>query len=751
MQSFESSFDGLFASEHGIRSIEIPLIQRDYAQGRQGVAVERIRTEFLDVLHGAATGGEPVSLDFVYGSITGGTLEPLDGQQRLTTLFLLHWYVAARADRLGEARGWKNFRYATRASARYFCERLVAYRPPFDGHQVSAWIRDQPWYRYTWRHDPTIQSMLVMLDAIDARFREADASASWQRLVDPRTPAITFRVLATDRLGPGEELYIKMNSRGRPLTAFENFKARFEQLLKQTDSNLAEEFEKKVDGEWSNLLWRHRRGGIAIDDAFMRYFLFVTEVCEWRDALPAEELQRLDGARVDSRARRAFQVAKNARDNVGFLFRAFDLWGEQDVSAFFQGLFASAPAPLDSEDVSRVVLHDPEIDLFTWCCRRYGEKRDFRRRWFSFQQALLLYAVLYHRLNATDDPHRRLRALRNLLAASDNEVRQERMPTLLGAVERLVWTGDVLSGADPAFNKAQIADELRKRARIGRTPAVETSMFRLEDHRLLRGCLAAFDVESPAFERRAEAFHGVFDPACLPAVTGALLACGDYSRKNRRFHQLGSPKNDVPWRALLTSGGADELMGIRTALERLLDGIAVEEGTWLERIERVRMRWIDSQELFEWRYYFVKYPLMRDGGSGLYASASGALGFDLCMMDRDSLRGYYRDPYLTAVLAESEDAKTVTGPWFTGYEHVPRFLRLRSGAGMRCVAGGFMLEPPADAAQSEIFKRICSSHGAEPAGVLPVTQVTKDGRVFDTRDRVQLGAALIRELVEAGL
>ena len=32
-------------------------------------------------------------------------------------------------------------------------------------------------------------------------------------------------------MGSGEDLYIKMNSRGKPLTPFENFKARFEQAI----------------------------------------------------------------------------------------------------------------------------------------------------------------------------------------------------------------------------------------------------------------------------------------------------------------------------------------------------------------------------------------------------------------------------------------------------------------------------------------------------------------------------------------
>jgi uncharacterized protein with ParB-like and HNH nuclease domain len=76
-----------------LNKIEIPIIQRDYAQGRNSREVNRIREGFLSALYNALTQDKPIKLDFIYGDINEGTkvLTPLDGQQRLTTLFLLHW------------------------------------------------------------------------------------------------------------------------------------------------------------------------------------------------------------------------------------------------------------------------------------------------------------------------------------------------------------------------------------------------------------------------------------------------------------------------------------------------------------------------------------------------------------------------------------------------------------------------------------------------------------------------------------
>jgi uncharacterized protein with ParB-like and HNH nuclease domain len=95
VKGYPTSYAGMFGQRGDeapeIGRIEIPLIQRDYAQGRRNRRVDDIRSTFLEDLHQALNGGRPIGLDFVYGEVNDGTFEPLDGQQRLTTLFLLHW------------------------------------------------------------------------------------------------------------------------------------------------------------------------------------------------------------------------------------------------------------------------------------------------------------------------------------------------------------------------------------------------------------------------------------------------------------------------------------------------------------------------------------------------------------------------------------------------------------------------------------------------------------------------------------
>ncbi len=157
MKTGNSSFRGLFGDR---QRIEIPVIQRDYAQGRDDERSHEVRTRFVKelaaVLAEGRLGSSPLDLDFVYGrwNSTDRTLEPLDGQQRLTTLFLLHWYVASLDGAFDEFQSWITrpggdscFTYRTRPAAREFFDALVRQPAPIDTFPatkdaVSDWATD---------------------------------------------------------------------------------------------------------------------------------------------------------------------------------------------------------------------------------------------------------------------------------------------------------------------------------------------------------------------------------------------------------------------------------------------------------------------------------------------------------------------------------------------------------------------------------------------------------------------------------
>ena len=176
--SYLCSFNELFHlnnenDEIEIKQVAIPIIQRDYAQGRKNDEVKRIRDRFLSSLL-SAVNGEGICLDFIYGDIDNkGKLTPLDGQQRLTTLFLLYWYSAKKSEiDNSEYDFLSNFTYETRYSSRDFCHELITFNPDFNsGTSLSDQIINQSWFPLDWKNDPTISSMLVMIDEIDKYFK----------------------------------------------------------------------------------------------------------------------------------------------------------------------------------------------------------------------------------------------------------------------------------------------------------------------------------------------------------------------------------------------------------------------------------------------------------------------------------------------------------------------------------------------------------------------------------------------------
>ena len=105
------------------RKVIVPLIQRDYAQGRKGK--EYIRSSFLSEIEGHLQQETELTLDFVYGNTENDAFHPLDGQQRLTTLWLVHWFVAYKTGKLKNVKNiLKRFSYETRITARDFCYEL---------------------------------------------------------------------------------------------------------------------------------------------------------------------------------------------------------------------------------------------------------------------------------------------------------------------------------------------------------------------------------------------------------------------------------------------------------------------------------------------------------------------------------------------------------------------------------------------------------------------------------------------------
>lgn len=266
--------------------LRIPKIQRDYAQGRRSQHVDEIRKVFVHTLMLVVKGKRPsTELDFVYGSNQNNAFEPLDGQQRLTTLFLLHWMMGVELNVPGDKKQ-SIFTYETRNTSKEFCDELVQHNAiqfineasdnkkhndeDREGKEdkkpdlPSLVIKGRDWFKWEWKYDPTILSMLVMIDAIYSEMEEWTMDLSIYR---ENLKHITFNLLDLGEFGLSNELFIKMNARGKQLSDFDNLKSTLEEELhiqqKETNEHgisLAspedeDHWRTLMDGAWIDFFW----------------------------------------------------------------------------------------------------------------------------------------------------------------------------------------------------------------------------------------------------------------------------------------------------------------------------------------------------------------------------------------------------------------------------------------------------------------------------------------------------------------
>ena len=277
--------------------IQIPKIQRDYIQGRKS-AKKNIK-EFIDDLFSSLKNNVPLSLNFVYGVVENQILIPIDGQQRLTTLFLLHLYIFAKAKKLGDyANDFKLFSYETRMTTNRFIVALIenAQAEDFDFSD----IKNYSWYKTTWDNDISIVSCITTLKLIDAAFKQSDFSdmKTMQNRLIGDCP-ITFMFMTLENFGSADELYIRMNSRGKQLSDFENFKAELYEKVEVKDIDT--DFKGKVDGAWTDLLWhmtvslilegvpnRVEKHAAIVDELYRDFFhwIFMNHICVSKELKP---------------------------------------------------------------------------------------------------------------------------------------------------------------------------------------------------------------------------------------------------------------------------------------------------------------------------------------------------------------------------------------------------------------------------------------------------------------------------------
>lgn len=305
--------------------VVVPVIQRDYAQGRKDK--EYIRKTFLTEIKSYLCENNAATLDFVYGNIEGTRFYPLDGQQRLTTLWLIYWYVSFRAGKLiADCKNLKRFTYETRTSSGDFCaemcEKMKSVKcDDVDGHGgIVEFIKSQTWFYSSWLQDPTVGAMLRTLggdgenidDNIEAIFAGCDYNQLRDRLITHHVIDFELMIIGGEKLPISDDLYIKMNARGKGLTDFENFKADLVAWIQSDNNPDSLEFEKpvnsirykqyypsQIDNKWTDVFWNSTREKMQtefdgrIDGIYFSFInrFILNKVCIDSPMSPAEYAQ----------------------------------------------------------------------------------------------------------------------------------------------------------------------------------------------------------------------------------------------------------------------------------------------------------------------------------------------------------------------------------------------------------------------------------------------------------------------------
>lgn len=629
-----------------IHKVLIPKIQRDYAQGRNGM--EALRQRFLKSIFEVIDNrtDKELMLDFVFGQkeeSTKNTFFPVDGQQRLTTLFLIHLYVGKMA---GVSTGLlKKFSYETRTSSKQFCERL--HDIPSESYKgIKDFIEKQWWYTGLWKTDPTIKAMINMLHDIDCHYQaigysQEDFINVWERL----KRNVKFWLLYLSDLNTTDELYIKMNSRGKPLTDFEHFKAMLDEYA-HTNGELS----NKIDTRWTKLLWRYRDASQdlnpekyvdnGLDQCFYNLLLFYLNIEGSKRGLTNYEhpetnilvlADKVLGHNKQKGNEYAAEKERDTKEIMDRFTRILDFFSSQDENedyindptTFFKRYLQHDYTEWSS-DKSRFTMPET-VKVFTGKTTEDG--LDLLKQICSLgkienKAALYAEAFFQYASSPSSDFLNRLRQLRNLVENTEIHARAFRENLLV--VDELIANGNLsIDGVSDEFNQSQKRQEVFKEAWLTKHPEKANLLKLVENHWLLMGNLNVVikrndsmdEIDETTLDNICHLFHSNCD---YEKIQLALLSYGDYSPlPNKNKVRPYGGREWRRWRDLTQSFN----QATPSIVQAFLKNEPLYDTANLDKI--VDLYLASEHETYNWPYYLVKYPEIRSARYAKYRYLNG--------------------------------------------------------------------------------------------------------------------------------
>lgn len=225
------------------------------------------------------------------------------------------------------------FSYSVRKSSEKFCKKLLSNSLSFD-KKPSVVTRNRTGAfgeSADLKDDPTIKAMIGMLDLIYNRLKDKDLPEIERYKANLKN--ITFSIFNMREYSLGEELYIKMNSRGKQLSSYENLKAYMEK-----DLDLKDEIDRElfvgIDAKWSDFFFENAFKNSKLDENkfnqqgrnFLHYVNVFFRLGENKQEkrLTEEEIKKL--LELERRIDDFYEPLKKKRENIQILDKCIDLF-----------------------------------------------------------------------------------------------------------------------------------------------------------------------------------------------------------------------------------------------------------------------------------------------------------------------------------------------------------------------------------------------------------------------------------------
>lgn len=300
MKAGKYSIKELFNNRY-VEQIVIPEIQRDYVWGKKEVEglLNSIQEDFEEFKKGIEITPVPnleaeiktafeqyykkqkfsCNIGFIYAyndpEYTGKYFL-IDGQQRLTTIYLLLLVLASEEAtfrdkfiKLYTLSGLPIIDYRVREASHHLLKEVIA-----NYHSKGIQIEDQPWFYNEYLSDKTISSVVTNIEIIKKFV--ADKNLINNEFINYVQDFIEFWYFDTNISEQGEELYIYMNARGEQMQENENLKADLLGKLKLVDGETKSLSEIKnnwgiIWEEWQHFFWLNREDNPNADKGFNEF------------------------------------------------------------------------------------------------------------------------------------------------------------------------------------------------------------------------------------------------------------------------------------------------------------------------------------------------------------------------------------------------------------------------------------------------------------------------------------------------